>query len=66
MKQPDPLSLANLAGAGMGVIGSIVVGLLLGLAAARYAHWDWAVPAGIVLGFVAGVVAMFRRLSAQM
>jgi UDP-N-acetylglucosamine 2-epimerase (non-hydrolysing) len=66
MKSPTPISLAQLAGAGTGVIGTIVVGLLLGLAAAHYLHWDWAVPAGVVLGFVAGVVSMFRRLSVLM
>jgi F0F1-type ATP synthase assembly protein I len=66
MKTPSPLSLAELAGAGTAVIGAVVVGLLLGLAAARYLHWDWGVPVGIVLGFVAGLVSMFRRLSVMM
>jgi hypothetical protein len=66
MKTPSPLSLAQLAGAGTSVIATLVVGLLLGLAAARYLHWDWAVPVGVVVGFVAGIVSMFRRLSVLM
>ena len=39
MKQPSPLSLAQLAGAGTSVIATLVVGLLLGLAAARWLHY---------------------------
>jgi F0F1-type ATP synthase assembly protein I len=66
VKQQSPLDLAQLAGAGTGVIASLFVGLLLGLAAAHYLHWDWAVPVGIVLGFAAGIMSMFRRLSALM
>jgi hypothetical protein len=62
----DPLSLGSLAGAGTGLIGAIFAGLLLGLAAARYAHWEWAVPVGIVAGFVGGVVSMYRRISSAM
>ena len=50
----------------MTVIGTLIVGLALGLAAARYLHWEWAVPAGVVLGFIAGIVSMFRRLSTLM
>ena len=63
MKQQTPLSLGELAGAGTGIIGTIVAGLLLGYLAARYLHWSWALPVGIVMGFVAGVVSMYRRLS---
>jgi len=66
MKQPAPLKLGQLAGAGMTVIGTLVAGLLLGLLAAKVWHWEWAVPAGIVLGFAAGIVSMFRQISAQM
>jgi hypothetical protein len=66
VKPQSPIDLAQLAGAGTGVIASLVVGLLLGLAAARYLHWDWAVPVGVVLGFAAGIISMFRRLSALM
>ena len=66
MKQPSPLSLAKLAGAGTSVIVTLVAGLLLGLAAARYLHWEWAVPVGIIVGFAAGIAAMFRRLSTLM
>lgn len=63
MKEQTPLSLGELAGAGTGIIGTIVAGLLLGYLAARYLHWNWALPLGIVMGFVAGVVSMYRRLS---
>ena len=66
MKQPSPLKLGSLAGAGMTVIGTLVVGLLLGLLAAKFLHWEWAVPIGIVLGFVAGMISMFRQIRAQM
>jgi hypothetical protein len=66
VKQPSPVTLGQLAGAGTTVIGSLIVGLLLGLAAARYLHWEWAAPVGIVVGFVAGIISLFRRLSAYM
>lgn len=63
MKPQTPLSLAELAGAGTGIIVTIVSGLILGYLAARYLHWNWALPVGIVMGFVAGVVSMYQRLS---
>jgi F0F1-type ATP synthase assembly protein I len=63
LKQQTPLSLGELAGAGTGIVGSIAVGLILGYLAARYLHWNWALPVGIVMGFVAGVVSMYQRLS---
>jgi len=63
LKEQTPLSLGALAGAGTGIIGTIVAGLLLGYLAARYLHWSWALPVGIVMGFVAGVVSMYQRLS---
>ena len=63
MKEQTPLSLAQLAGVGTGIIGTIVAGLLLGYLAARYLHWNWALPVGIVMGFVAGVLSMYHRLS---
>lgn len=66
MKQPSPVTLANLAGAGTIVIGSLVMGLVIGLAAARFLHWDWAVSAGIIVGFAAGIALLFRRLSTYM
>lgn len=66
MKQQNPLSLAQLGGAGMSVIGTLVVGFALGWLASRFLHWDWAVPVGILLGFAAGIVSMFRQLSARM
>ncbi len=66
MKQPKPLNVGSLAGVGMTLVGTVVVGLLLGLAAARYLGWPWAVPVGIIFGFIAGMVSMFRQLRAQM
>jgi F0F1-type ATP synthase assembly protein I len=66
MKQQNPLSLAQLGSAGMSVIGTLVVGFALGWLASRFLQWDWAIPVGIVLGFVAGIVSMFRQLSARM
>ncbi len=62
MKEPTPLSVGQLAGAGTAVIATIAVGLLLGYAAARYLGWTWALPAGVVLGFIAGIVGMYRRI----
>lgn len=50
----------------MSVIGTLVVGFALGWLASRFLHWDWAIPVGIVLGFVAGIVSMFRQLAARM
>jgi len=66
MKQQNPLSLGTLGGAGMSVIGTLIVGFLLGWLASRTLHWDWAIPVGIVLGFIAGIVSMFRQLRSQM
>jgi len=50
----------------MSVIGTLIVGFLLGWLASRTLHWDWAIPVGIVLGFIAGIVSMFRQLRSQM
>lgn len=63
MKHPAPLSLAKLGGVGFSLIANVLVGGLLGFAAYRYLHWSWAVPAGILVGFVAGFISMFRQLS---
>ncbi len=63
MKEPTPLSVGQLAGAGTAVIATIAVGLLLGYAAARYLGWTWALPVGVVLGFIAGIVGMYRRIA---
>jgi F0F1-type ATP synthase assembly protein I len=63
LKEQTPLSLGELAGAGTGIIGTIVAGLFLGYLAARYLHWSWALPVGIIVGFVTGVVSMYQRLS---
>lgn len=66
MKQQSPLTLAQLGSAGMSVFGTLIVGFLLGWLGSRLLHWDWAIPVGIVLGFVAGIVSMFRQLASRM
>lgn len=66
MKQQEPLAFGKLAGAGMSVVGTIIVGFALGWLGSKFLHWDWAIPVGIILGFVAGIISMFRTLSAQM
>ena len=65
MTQQTPLSLARLAGVGFTLVGNVVVGFLLGFLAYKYLHWSWAVPAGVLLGFVSGFVSMMRRLTAE-
>jgi F0F1-type ATP synthase assembly protein I len=62
MKDPAPLSLARLGGIGFSLIANVIVGGLLGFAAYRYLHWTWALPVGMLLGFVSGFVSMFRQL----
>ncbi len=57
------LTTVQLAGAGFSVVATIFVGLLLGLAAAKYLHWLFAIPVGLILGFVAGIVSLFRQLA---
>ncbi|HLW38418.1 MAG TPA: AtpZ/AtpI family protein [Candidatus Eremiobacteraceae bacterium] len=68
MKQPSPspLDVGSLAGAGMTVVGTLIVGVALGLLAAKYLQWNWAVPVGVVLGFAAGIYSMYRQLAARM
>jgi uncharacterized membrane protein YeaQ/YmgE (transglycosylase-associated protein family) len=66
MKQQNPLSLAQLGSAGLSVFGTLIVGFLLGWLAARLLHWDYAIPIGIVLGFITGIVSMFRQLAVRM
>ena len=65
MKPQTPLSLVRLAGVGFILVGNVVVGFLLGFAAYKYLHWSWAVPAGVLLGFASGFVAMIRQLTAE-
>jgi len=65
VKPQTPLSLVRLAGVGFILVGNVVVGFLLGFAAYKYLHWSWAVPAGVLLGFVSGFVAMIRQLTAE-
>jgi len=66
MKQQNPPSLAQLGSAGVSVLGTLIVGFLLGWVAWKLLHWDFAIPIGIVLGFVAGIVSMFRQLASRM
>jgi F0F1-type ATP synthase assembly protein I len=63
MKPVEPLSLYRLGGVGFTVVGTIVVGFALGLLANKFLHAPWAVPLGILLGFIAGMLAMFRQLT---
>lgn len=65
MKHQTPLSFGRLAGVGFTLVGNVLIGLLLGLLAYKYAHWSWAVPAGVLLGFVSGFVSMMRQLTAE-
>jgi len=66
MKHKEPLSLAQLGSAGMSMIGTLIVGFLLGWLASRTLHLDWAIPVGILLGFAAGFVSTFRQLTSRM
>jgi F0F1-type ATP synthase assembly protein I len=66
LKQQPPLKLGSLAAAGMTVVGALVVGLAAGLLIAKYAHWEWAVPVGLLLGFIGGLISMFRQISTQL
>jgi F0F1-type ATP synthase assembly protein I len=63
MSAQKPLPMGRLATAGFSLFGNVIVGLVLGLLANHYLNWSWAVPAGILLGFVAGFVSMFRQIS---
>jgi F0F1-type ATP synthase assembly protein I len=59
----DPSSLAQVGAAGATIVGALAVGLGLGWLGERYLHWELAVPLGILLGFVAGLVSLFRQFS---
>jgi F0F1-type ATP synthase assembly protein I len=63
VKRPNPSGLVQLSTAGMTVISTVVAGFALGWLASRFLHWDWAIPIGILLGFAAGMLSMFRQLS---
>jgi len=65
MKQQTPLSVSRLATAGFSLFGNVIVGALLGFLVNYYLHWSWAVPVGILLGFIAGFASMFRQLTAD-
>lgn len=62
MKPSEPLALSRLTGVGFTVVGTIIVGFALGLLANKFLHAPWAVPLGILLGFIAGMLSMFRQL----
>ena len=63
MSGKPPLSLASLGGIGFSLIANVIVGGLLGFAAYKFLNWGWAVPVGILVGFVSGFFSMFRQLS---
>jgi F0F1-type ATP synthase assembly protein I len=63
--RPKASSYLQLAGAGSSIVGTLVVGLLLGLAAAKFLHWEWAPPIGLIFGFVAGIVSAYRRFASS-
>jgi hypothetical protein len=64
MSGKPPLSLAVLGGIGFSLIANVIVGGLLGFAAFKFLNWGWAVPVGILAGFVSGFFAMFHQLKA--
>ena len=57
------LGPASLAGVGFTLVGNVVVGLVLGLVAAKYLHWTFAVPVFLLLGFASGFASMYRQLT---
>jgi hypothetical protein len=63
--KPKASNYLQLAGAGSSIVGTLIIGLLLGLAAAKYLHWEWAAPVGLILGFVAGIVSAYRRFTSS-
>lgn len=66
MNDRDPLSLAQLGGVGISVAATLLVAVALGLLAARYLHWNWAVPVSVLLGFATGMYSMYRQLRSHM
>ncbi|HEV2909621.1 MAG TPA: AtpZ/AtpI family protein [Candidatus Eremiobacteraceae bacterium] len=63
MSGKPPLSLASLGGIGFSLIANVIAGGLLGFAAYKFLNWGWALPVGILVGFVSGFFSMFRQLS---
>ncbi len=63
MSGKPPLSLASLGAIGFSLIANVIAGGLLGFAAYKFLNWGWAVPVGILVGFVSGFLSMFRQLS---
>jgi len=55
-----PITLASV---GFSLVGSVVVGLLVGIGIAKLTHFELAIPIFVILGFAAGFVAMYRRLA---
>jgi len=64
VKDQTPLSVSALGAIGFSLIANVIAGGLLGFAAYKYLHWGWAVPVGILVGFVSGFFSMFRQLAA--
>ncbi|MBC5825700.1 MAG: AtpZ/AtpI family protein [Candidatus Eremiobacteraeota bacterium] len=62
-RRPEAAPALRLAGAGATVVATIAVGLLVGVGAARYLNWPLAIPAGLILGFITGMVSLFRQLT---
>lgn len=62
MSGKEPLSLAGLGSIGFTLIANVIAGGLLGFAAYKFLNWGWALPVGILVGFVSGFFAMFRQL----
>lgn len=62
--RPDKApGLMELAGVGFTLVGNVIAGFLIGWVIAKYLHWSLAIPICLVLGFVSGFVAMYRRLT---
>lgn len=53
----------ELAGVGFTLVGNVIAGFLIGWVIAKYLHWSLAIPICLVLGFVSGFVAMYRRMT---
>lgn len=50
----------------MTIVSTLIVGFALGWMGTKFLHWDWAIPVGILLGFIAGMISIFRQLASKM